>query len=202
MIESATLPTVGAALARCRTALAEAGIESAALDARLLVAEALSVPVERVIAWPERDVAADAATRLDTLLRRRLAREPMSQILGRREFWSLEFQVTRDVLTPRPDSETIVAAVLEQIADRSRALSVLDLGVATGSLLLPLLKKLPFATGIGVDRSAAALAVAQRNARRLDLQGRVRGAPGDLVGRARPRCGVIFSNPPSVPTTA
>ncbi|HEX9463126.1 MAG TPA: HemK family protein methyltransferase, partial [Alphaproteobacteria bacterium] len=179
MIESATLPTVGAALARCRTALAEAGIESAALDARLLVAEALSVPVERVIAWPERDVAADAATRLDTLLRRRLAREPMSQILGRREFWSLEFQVTRDVLTPRPDSETIVAAVLEQIADRSRALSVLDLGVGTGCLLLALLKELPFATGIGVDRSAAALAVAQRNARRLDLQGRVRWVHGN-----------------------
>ena len=191
---------VGDALARARKALTEAGIDSAALDARLLVAAALGVSVERVIAWPEQEVAAEAAGRLEALLRRRVAREPMAQILGHREFWSLDFAVTRDVLTPRPDSETLIQAVLDQSPDRTRALAILDLGVGSGCLLLTLLRELPHARGVGVDASAAALGVAQQNAERLGLAGRVRLVHGDWLADVRERFDVIVGNPPYIRT--
>lgn len=190
--------TIGAALARCRDALAKAGIDSVALDARLLVAAALEGPVEQVIAWPERDLTPAAQHRLAELLARRVAREPMAHILGRREFWSLDFAVTRDVLTPRPDSETVVAAVLAQLPGRHAALKVLDLGVGSGCLLLALLSELPRATGLGIDDSAEALAVARRNAAALGLAPRTRFAPGDWLAGIDGPFDVVVSNPPYI----
>lgn len=191
--------SVGAALARSRAALTAAGIESAALDARLLVAAALAAPIEQVIAWPERALDPAARARLEALLARRVAREPMSHILGRREFWSLEFTVTADVLTPRPDSETLVAAALEQIGAPARPAKILDLGVGSGCLLLALLSELPRATGIGVDCSAAALAVARRNAEALGLADRVELVHGDWLAAAAGRFDLVVSNPPYIP---
>ncbi len=191
--------TIGTVLQHCRAALTAAGIESSALDARLLVATALGVPIETVIAWPERPLDPGARLRLDALLARRVAREPMAHILGKREFWSLDFAVTPAVLVPRPDSETLVAAALEQIGDRSRALTVLDLGVGSGCLLLALLSELPHARGVGVDRSADALAVARRNAASLGLEARVRLVQGDWVDGLHARFDIVISNPPYIP---
>lgn len=190
--------TIGAGLRECRTALAAAGVDSPALDARLLVAAALAVPMETVIAWPERPLDAAARARLATLLRRRVGREPMAHILGRREFWSLDFVVTADVLVPRPDSETIVAAALEQVGDRARALDILDLGVGSGCLLLALLSELPRARGLGVDVSAAALAVARRNAETLHLADRVELVAGDWLAGISRRFDLVVANPPYI----
>jgi len=190
--------TVQSALATCRAALTAAGVESAALDARLLVAAALGVPIEQVVAWPERAVEPDAQRRLSQLLARRIAREPMAHILGHREFWSLDFAVSPDVLVPRPDSETLVAAVLEQVVDRTARLRLLDLGVGSGCLLLALLSELPQATGLGIDCSAAALAVAARNAEALGLAGRARFARGNWLDGVDGSFDVVISNPPYI----
>jgi release factor glutamine methyltransferase len=192
--------TVGGALADCRAALTGAGIESAALDARLLMATALESRVELVIARPERELPDEAATRLQALLRRRIAREPLAQILGRREFWSLDFAVNADVLTPRPDSETLVAAVLERVPDRKRALSILDLGTGSGCLLLSLMSNLPNAHGLGVDCGEAALAVARRNARTLGLDGRASFVQGCWTDGISDRFDIVISNPPYIAT--
>lgn len=192
--------TVGAAVARCRRALAAAGIDSPALDARLLVSTALDISSEQIVAWPERAVATDAGARLDELLRRRLMREPMSHILGRREFWSLNFTVTPDVLTPRPDSETLVAAVLERVVDRSQPLSVLDLGTGTGCLLLALLSELAEAQGMGIDASEAALSVARHNAAALHLATRAAFRRGNWTQNIEGQFDIIVSNPPYIAT--
>jgi release factor glutamine methyltransferase len=122
----------------------------------------------------------------------------MAHILGRREFWSLDFAVTSDTLTPRPDSETLVAAVLDIVAGRDRPLGILDLGTGTGCLLLALLHELPNATGVGVDRSAAALAVALGNAQALGLAPRVQFHEGDWGEGLTGRFDVVISNPPYI----
>src|SRR4029079_5000241 len=98
------------------------------------------------------------------LTARRVAREPMAYILGEREFWGLPFKVTSAVLVPRPDSETVIEAVLALEPDRRRPLRILDLGVGSGCLLLTLLREYPAATGVGLDLSPEALAVAGENA--------------------------------------
>lgn len=190
--------TVRSALAECRSALAKAGVESANLEARLLVGAALEVSAEQLIAWPERAIEPAAQERLATLLARRTAREPMAHILGHREFWSLEFTVTPDVLVPRPDSETLIAAALEQIADRAARLRLLDLGVGSGCLLLALLSELPQAGGLGIDCSPAALAVAERNAAALGLASRARFARGNWLEGVRGPFDVVVSNPPYI----
>jgi release factor glutamine methyltransferase len=200
MIAAAETETVGAALARSRTALQSAGIHSAALDARLLVAAALEASIETVIAWPERVLPSEAAERLGVLLRRRVGREPMSYILGRREFWSIDFAVTPATLTPRPDSETLVAAVLDEMRDRRAPLSLVDFGTGTGCLLLALLSELPAAHGIGIDRDSAALEVARVNATRLDLESRARFVQGEWGRSLSGTFEIVISNPPYVAT--
>lgn len=191
---------IGTALTQTRNALLQARIESASLDARLLVAMSLGTSIETVIAWPERAMPADAATRLAALVHRRVAREPMAYILGRREFWSLDFQVTPATLTPRPDSETLVAAVLETVADRHAALRIIDFGVGSGCLLLSLLSELPAAHGLGIDRDAATLEVARTNATSLDLAGRASFALGDWGRAVGGAFDIAISNPPYIPT--
>ena len=132
---------------------------------------------------------------------RRLRREPMAYILGEREFWSLPLRVSPAVLVPRPESETVVEAALESIADRAAPLRILDLGTGSGCLLLALLSELPHASGLGIDRSAAALAIARANAERLGLADRAAFREGDWgYGLAGP-FDVIVSNPPYVART-
>lgn len=195
-----TTATIGSALSSSRTALQKAGIDSAALDARLLVAASLESPVETVIAWPERLLPAPAAERLEALLRRRVAREPMAYILGRREFWSLDLAVTPATLTPRPDSETLVAAVLDALPDRQAKLRLADFGTGSGCLLLALLTELPAASGIGVDIDAAAAELARGNAARLGLEQRTQIVQGEWGRSLDGPFDIIVSNPPYIPT--
>jgi release factor glutamine methyltransferase len=132
------------------------------------------------------------------MVRRRLAREPVAYILGEKEFWSIRFEVGPAVLIPRPESETVVEAVLAHLPDRARPLRLLDLGAGSGCLLLALLSELPQATGVGVDDSAAALALARRNAERLGLAARADFRPGHWGEGLQERCDIIVSNPPYV----
>ena len=135
----------------------------------------------------------------EALIERRRDREPVSQILGQWEFWSLPFYVTAATLTPRPDTETLVQAALDLLPDRKATLRLLDLGTGSGCLLLALLHELPAARGLGIDRSPAALAVAERNASALGLADRAQFALGDWAEGLSGRFDLIVSNPPYIP---
>src|SRR5690606_28164888 len=133
----------------------------------LLMAHLLKSDIGIIYRENERRLSADEQAAFDALIARRAAREPLSHITGRREFWSLEFLVSGDVLDPRPDSETLIEAALSYRDGGMQLRRLLDLGTGSGCLLLTLLHELPEASGIGVDVSDAALAIANENARRL-----------------------------------
>jgi release factor glutamine methyltransferase len=190
--------TVGQTLCAITRRLKDAGVDSARLDARLLVAQATGASVEQLVAFPERALSAEAAARLQAAVERRARREPLAQIVGHREFWSLDFLVSPDTLIPRPDSETIVAAALDLAGPRESARRVLDFGTGTGCLLLALLHEWPNAAGVGVDRSDGALAIARRNAAALGLQNRARFVAGNWGAGLDGKFDVIVANPPYI----
>jgi release factor glutamine methyltransferase len=196
--------SLGAAAAEATHRLAEAGIDTARLDARVLSAYVLGVDPSAVFSHPETSLSDEQLRCLDALIARREAREPVAHLIGEREFWSLALKVTRDTLVPRPETETLVEVVLDRIPERNRPLRILDLGTGSGCVLLALLSELSEATGIGIDASEAALAVASDNARRLGLDGRAEfsfGHWGD--GLNRDHAGAfhfIVSNPPYIAT--
>ena len=189
-------------LARAAERLGAAGVEGARRDARLLLEAALGVDRVALLADPGRLVAGAAAAGFEQALRRRLDREPVSRILGRREFWGLSFLVSPATLDPRPDTETLVAAVLEQIENRDAELSLVDLGTGSGCLLLALLSELPRATGIGTDISAEAVLTARANAVALGLAGRASFTVGVWAEGIAGPCDWVVSNPPYVPVAA
>jgi release factor glutamine methyltransferase len=192
-------------LKRARAALKEAGIETARLDAEVLLAEALGVERLQLLLATDTEPPARALATFDALLQRRLMREPMAYILGHREFWSLDFKVTKDTLIPRPDSETLIRAALEWLdrkgISRASPVKILDLGTGTGCLLLTLLHELPNAWGLGVDRSLGAIQVAHENAASLGLGNRVNFLQSDWTGAIGEGAlfDIIVSNPPYIP---
>lgn len=191
--------TVGQILQHSAGRLAAAGIETSRLDARLLLAEVMGMEPQRLSMRAHLEPSPAEIERFDALLGRRLNREPMSHVLGRRGFWTLELAVSADTLTPRPDTETVVEAVLSILPDRGRPRRILDLGTGTGCILLALLSELGYSTGLGIDRSEAALAVAGRNAGTLGLSGRASFRIGDWGGGLDGTFDVIVSNPPYIP---
>lgn len=189
------MSSAGALLAAGAAKLRAAGIEEARREARLLLSHCTGVPAEQLFAHPETAVAAAAAARFEAVLERRAAREPVSHILGKREFWGLPFTVSGAVLDPRPDSETVVALALDLIAPRR----ILDLGTGSGCLLCALLHELPGASGVGIDRSAEALRLAAGNAAALGLGDRARFVLSDWGTAIDERFELIVSNPPYIP---
>ena len=193
---------IGDALTWAATQLAEAGIERPQAEARILLEAASGIGRGQIIAFPERVLSLAQQTNFDAMVVRRCAREPVSRILGHREFWSLRFGVGPETLDPRPDSETLVAAVLECIADRDAEMSILDLGTGTGCLLLALLSELPRARGVGIDISESACATAAENAVALRLDSRAVFQTGDWMRGLSAQFDVIVSNPPYIESAA
>jgi len=192
------------ALREIGSRLAPAGIADPRREARLLLAAATGLSQAQLVAEPKRPLDEAAAGRLAELARRRESREPLSRILGRREFWSLSFALGPDTLDPRPDSETLIEAALAWLGpSRGRAegpmLKILDLGTGSGCLLLALLSELPLAQGLGIDAQPGAVAIARANAEALDLGGRARFRIGDWGQGIGQRFDVILCNPPYVP---
>lgn len=175
-----------------------AGVAEARLDAQLLLAEILGLDRAGLYARGDRVVTPSELAAFDALVARRRNRVPVSRLLGRREFWSLEFAVTDDVLDPRPDSETLIEAALAGLPDREAALRLLDLGTGSGCLLLALLSELPAAFGVGIDLSPAAARVAAGNAVNLGFAGRAAFAVGDWLSMLRGRFDLIVANPPYI----
>jgi release factor glutamine methyltransferase len=195
--------TIGEAVSDAARRLANSGIEKARLDARLLVGHVLGVGPEVVTGYPERAMDSGVRGRLASLLARRAGREPIARILGRREFWSLDFRITADTLDPRPDSETVVRSALDALRASAAALGrpprILDLGSGSGCLLLALLHELPEASGVGVDRSEAAVSVARENAASLGLMDRAGFFVGDWGAGLDRDFDCIVANPPYIP---
>jgi release factor glutamine methyltransferase len=182
--------------------LRAAGVETARLDARLLLAAALGATPAQVLAYPERRIGPSESARFAALLARRRAREPVSRILGRREFWSLDLAIGPATLDPRPDSETLVEALLARLGDPGAPRALLDLGTGSGCLLLALLSELSGASGLGVDLDPAALAVARENAVSLGLAGRARFLAGDWGAALAGPWDAVVCNPPYVESAA
>jgi release factor glutamine methyltransferase len=168
-----------------------------ALDAEVLVAHVLGASRSAIAAEPERPLAPEEMLALEALVRRRLEGEPVAYLMGRREFWSLELEVTPDVLVPRPETELVVERALAAIASRERP-SVLDLGTGSGAIASAIARERPDADVTATDVSAAALAVAARNAARLALPN-LRLLEGSWFGPVSDSSfDLIASNPPYV----
>ena len=191
----------GQAVREAERRFAAAGIETARLDAILLVAHAAGLTADSIRTDPAKPLPPDAEGRLMTLLRKRAEdRMPVSRLIGTREFWGLPFGLSAATLDPRPDSETLVEAVLRHTGARTAPRSVFDLGVGTGCLLLSILSELPDATGTGSDIDPAAVETARANAASLGLSARVRLACGGGFAGFDGPFDWIVCNPPYIPT--
>ena len=195
-------PTVGAAIRAAAMDLEAVG-GSGRLDAELLMAHVLGVTRSELLL---RHMGDPLPAGFAALVARRLGHEPVAYIVGEQEFFGLPFRVNRDVLIPRADSEVLVETALAHCGGERRGMRVLDCGTGSGALILAVLANLPRVTGIGVDRSADALAVARHNAAALGLEDRAEFALVDWhaagwrdgLGRFE----LILANPPYVETGA
>jgi release factor glutamine methyltransferase len=176
-----------------------AGVEAPEVDARLLLGYTLRLDRAQLIAQADRTLETREVHAVSALAARRLNREPVSRILGMKEFWSLPLAVTPDVLVPRPDTETVIEAALDAAAAlRMDKLRILDIGTGSGALLLALLSEFSNASGIGTDISPAALEVARANAARNDLAARSTFVACNIAAGVQGPFDLIVSNPPYI----
>lgn len=181
--------------------LAQAGIRDAAGDADVLIGAALGVNRASVLSEPRIDTNAGSLALMDNFVARRCEREPVSRILGRRSFWTLDLSINGHVLDPRADSETLVEAATKLLAPRRHErLRILDLGTGSGALLCALLFEFPQATGLGTDISAEACRAAIVNLEACNLAGRGQVQQADWFTGLEERFDLIVSNPPYIPT--
>ncbi|THD81120.1 MAG: peptide chain release factor N(5)-glutamine methyltransferase [Phenylobacterium sp.] len=180
--------------------LEDAGLAGPVIDARLLVEAAAEATRADIVTDPHRPLSPAQEQTLTDYLSRREHREPVSQILGRKGFWKIMLGVNSHVLTPRPDTETVVDVALKDFPEHA-AWSVLDLGVGSGAILLSILAERPAARGLGVDISPEAIAVARDNAAGLGLASRVALLRGDWTsGLAEANFDLVVANPPYIAT--
>jgi release factor glutamine methyltransferase len=176
-------------------------IDSAELDARILVGAAIGLDLTGLIASANRLLTPAEAVRLEDFTRRRLNGEPVARILGLKEFWGLPLKLSAATLVPRPDTETVVELALEILRatpDSNRRLRIADIGTGSGAILLALLSELPGACGFGTDISQAALRTASTNAADLGLAGRAAFVACDYAAALSGPFDLIVSNPPYI----
>ncbi|GAB3131049.1 peptide chain release factor N(5)-glutamine methyltransferase [Novispirillum itersonii] len=189
--------TVAAAVSALTPRFAAAGIDTARLDARLLVAAVAGIRAQDILLRPDLELTVEAEERLAEFARRREGREPVSRILGARGFWTLDLEVGGATLDPRPDTETVIEVVLER--RKTPPGRILDLGTGTGAILLALLSEYPQAVGVGTDLMPAAVDLARRNAARCGLGGRAEFLLGSWTDGVTGPFEVVVSNPPYIP---
>jgi release factor glutamine methyltransferase len=176
-------------------------IDSAELDARILIGAALGLDLTGVIAAASRLLTADESKRIEEFAQRRLGGEPVARILGVKEFWGLPLKLSAATLVPRPDTETVVELALEMVRavfPLHHQLRIADLGTGSGAILLALLSELPDACGFGTDISVAALRTASSNADRLGLAGRAAFIACNYAAALSGPLDLIVSNPPYI----
>lgn len=175
--------------------------ETPLLDARILLKFVLNMDDAELIARSEEILCKEDAEIFEGFLKRRAASEPVAYIIGEKEFWSLPFKVTKDVLIPRADSECLIETALAR-RDKHEKLHILDLGVGSGCLLCALLLEFPNSRGVGVDRAQQAAQIARRNARALALDSRIELIVGDWFKPIEGQFDLIVANPPYIPAAA
>jgi release factor glutamine methyltransferase len=193
--------TVEAARRKLTARFKSGAVDSAELDARILVGAALNLNLTGLIAAAARPVTLDQAARLEDFARRRLAGEPVARILETREFWGLSLQLSAATLVPRPDTETVVELALEMLGAAShpkRPLRIADLGTGSGAILLALLSELPDAYGIGTDISVVALQTAGSNTACLGFGSRAGFVACDYAAALSDGFDLMVSNPPYI----
>ena len=183
--------------------LAHAGIETARLDAEVLLGHALGLTREEIVLAGDLRLLPEQVRRFNEILLRRLRREPVSYILGRQEFWSLDFEVAPGVLIPRPETERLVEIALElaQNLTQDKSIRILDIGTGSGAIAVSLAKELPASMIWATDVSGAALKISGSNARRNGVADRIQFLHGDLfapVDEVAGRFDLIVSNPPYI----
>ncbi len=179
------------------------GIETPALDGRLLLGAVLDLDLTGLIAAADRILTGDEAARVSLLARRRLGGEPVARILGHKEFWGLPLALSPATLVPRPDTETIIEAALEILRGEQRLqapLRIADIGTGSGAILLALLSELPNAIGTGTDIAVEALTTARHNAQEVGLSERSFFIACDYASGAHGPFDLIVSNPPYIPS--
>ena len=192
--------TIGSALGDAERILLVAGIDTPRLDAKILLAHVLGCQVQGMGFRTDQTLSDEQSQRFFQLIQRRLDRQPVSQIIGERGFWTLDLTVTSDTLAPRPDSESLIEAVLEVLPDRNQPLRVVDFGTGTGCLILSVLSEYPHSFGLAVDLSPAALAVASGNALRCNLSDRVQFIQSRWASALPDQhFDLVLSNPPYIP---
>lgn len=191
-------PELGHLYNTLRRVFREADISTPDLDARLLVTETLDVTTTQLIANPRLVIEDESIAELERRARERLAGRSIGRILGRRAFWSLDLRVTDDTLEPRPETETVVELALAALYPPDEAVTVADLGVGTGAILLSILSERPAAFGIGVDISFKALVEARRNAERHNLDQRARFIQANFGAALGRQFDLVVSNPPYI----
>ncbi|MFT7098425.1 MAG: release factor glutamine methyltransferase [Rickettsiales bacterium] len=194
---------ISEALSSAENSLKQKGVDSSRIDALLILCHCLDVSKEQIIFNGTRKLDSYEKKKLSLLLKRRENREPMSHILGKREFFGLDFFVNSSVLDPRPDSETIIEAVLEVFTDRNKPIKILELGVGSGCLFSTILKYLPNSSAIGSDISSEALNIAQNNVDQLNLSSRVNLIQSNWFSNIEDghKFDLIISNPPYIKTS-
>jgi release factor glutamine methyltransferase len=198
--EAARFGTARQAIVALSASFRGAGLATPELDARLLVLEACQLSPEAYILCPETQLSAAQAELIGAFEARRIAREPVSRIVGYREFWGRRFAIGPAVLDPRPDTEALIEAALALLAETNSAepLRILDLGTGSGCILLTLLAEMPDAWGVGADISSRALELARLNAERLGLASRAAFVQCDWAETFSGPFNVIVSNPPYI----
>jgi release factor glutamine methyltransferase len=191
-------PTAGEIYRRAVTRLRAAGIESAQLDARVLLAHVLGVDAAQLIAASDDPVGPEAQDRFEQAITRRAAREPVARVLGVKEFWSREFALSPEALVPRPETETLIEAALLARPERDAQLRVLDLGVGSGVLLGAIMLERPASFGVGVDRSPGAARTARDNFAALGVANRTYVICGDWGSAFGIGFDLVLANPPYV----
>jgi release factor glutamine methyltransferase len=201
MFENASAaPTLLTAWKGAQARLKAAGIDSPSIDARLLLEASTGAGRVDILTDPYRVVDADKIAVLDAMIERRLKREPVSRILGKKGFWKIMLNVTPDVLSPRPDTETLLDVIVRAFPPH-RAFEMIDLGTGSGAILLAALMERAGARGVGTDISTEAIAVARENAANLDLNNRCTFIRTDwAAGFADDSFDLVVSNPPYIPT--
>ncbi|GAA0642733.1 peptide chain release factor N(5)-glutamine methyltransferase [Brevundimonas lenta] len=193
-------PTLLTAWKAAQARLKDGRIDSPSIDARLLLEVAAGCSRTDILADPYRVVTPDQQALLDGYIDRRLKREPVSRILGRKGFWKIMLNVTPDVLSPRPDTETILDVVMLAFQPH-QAFTLIDLGTGSGAILLATLAERAGARGVGTDVSTEALAVARENAANLDLDNRCDFIRTEwAAGFGEHSFDLVVSNPPYIPS--
>lgn len=192
------------ALRNAKKQLSDAGIEGYQLDARLLMQYVLKISQEDLMTSLDDPLSKPEYEMFLNFVEKRLVGWPVSKIIGHKEFFGHRFDVSEAVLDPRPDTEILVEELVKVVKARGQEeVKILDLGTGSGCILISLLKELPQATGVGVDQSKEAIALAQSNAESLHVDGRLRLYTEDwedFIGRVDEEFDYIVSNPPYIPT--